>query len=177
MTYHRRFPLAGLMTVVLMALVLTLSGPAADAADTIINLDAHVVANYGSPSAVVVSLAPGTYTVQPIGIAQGGLWDAWSAFPSNSCWAPGFCGFQSSYELTIPSLGLVGDNRWDGYFYDTALEALSHAVPSTFTLTATANVQFSINDQDLGDNRGGMSLRIHASEQFYRVAGSGQISV
>jgi len=84
MTYHRRFPLAGLMTVVLMALVLTLSGSAADAADTIINLDAHVVANYGSPSAVVVSLAPGTYTVQPIAIRAGHLVFADSKVPTSS---------------------------------------------------------------------------------------------
>ena len=34
---------------------------------------------------VDVFLQPGTYTVQPIGIADGGTYDAWSAWASTSC--------------------------------------------------------------------------------------------
>lgn len=127
------------------------------ASATIVHLDARLVGNYVSGSTVVVSLPAGTYTITPIGIAEGGQWDSWSAWPGNVC---SDCRFQSSFELTVPALGISGLNFWDGVFYDTASQALAHRRVATFTLTQTADVQLSLNDCCLSDNRGGQSLAI-----------------
>jgi hypothetical protein len=143
-------------------------------ADTIVNLDASVVANYPSATAVNIVLGPGTYLIHQIGKDEGGLWDGWSAFTATSSVAgvgdcpafstPAGCGFQSSYEFMIPSMTSFATNYWNGATYDTALQALSHRVDATFTLTTTDTVRFSLNDgiHNLADNRGGMSLRISA---------------
>jgi len=128
-------------------------------ASTILNLNANLVGSATGPDEVLLLLGPGTYLVHQIGIADGGLWDGWSAWPSNSC--PD-CRFQSSYEIAILSHGTGFNHYWDGHFYDTALEALSHRIDATFTLTAAEEVHFGLNDCPgcLGDNRGGMSLLI-----------------
>jgi hypothetical protein len=139
-------------------LVLTLSLGAQSAEASVLHLDANSVCSAVSSCGLAYTLGPGTYTVTPVGIANGGFWDAWSAWPANVC--PD-CRFQSSYEINIPSQSLY-NTYWDGNFYDTAAEALTHAVSTTFTLSAVETIRFGLNDcvGCLADNRGGMSLDI-----------------
>jgi hypothetical protein len=132
----------------------------------IVNLNAMQVgqaAPFGS-NPVNVSLGPGTYIVTPVGIAGGGMFDAWSAWPANSgCQPNHICtiGWETSFDYSYSG----------GYFnagnttkYDTPSEALAHAVSASFTLAATETVSFGFNEcaPCLGDNRGGNSLRIEA---------------
>src|SRR5262245_11422019 len=63
----------------LLLCVLALYMPAAAATMLIINLDAHVHSFGGHP--LVVHLPAGTYTVKPVGVIGGGLYDAWSPWP------------------------------------------------------------------------------------------------
>ena len=143
----------------LVALTVLAAGSLTIAEAAPIDMDATIVGNWVSATAITVHLGPGTYQVTPIGLADGGLWGAWSAWPSNTpCPQPGVCGFQSSYELTIPSLTMFGVPFWDGNYYPTALEALGHGVTAGFTLTVTDDIKLSLNDCCLSDNRGGMSL-------------------
>lgn len=69
----------------LVSLVLVAAGAlgvrAVEASPIIINLDGHV--NYFFGGDVVVHFDAGTYLVTPIGVADGGAFDAFSAWPSN----------------------------------------------------------------------------------------------
>lgn len=135
-------------------------------ANMILNLDAHLVSSATPTGPVGVFFTPGTYTVTPIGVAGGGLFNAWSAWPANfGCDVNGAnCtrGFENEFEYQSASLGLHFVS--DGVKYATDLLALSHAQSTVFTLTVAESVYFGLNDcpQCLSDNRGGNSLLIAA---------------
>lgn len=117
--------------------------------------------------------AAGTYRVTPI----IGAFTAFSRFSSvTGCDNGGFnCaqGFEHSYVITIDGVstgygdgtangGIGPISPGDGY-YDTAAKAFAFgATKSTFTLATASTVNFSIFDDYLGDNSGGISLDISA---------------
>lgn len=135
----------------------------------VVDLAAHLVssANAGGTQNVSVALGPGTYVVRPVGIAGGGLFNAWSSWPANlGCDLLGencVLGFENEFEFQFGFNAPIA--VWDGKRYATELQALSHAMTATFTLTSPEVVHFGLNDcpNCLGDNRGGNSLEIVSS--------------
>jgi hypothetical protein len=162
---------------------------------TIINIDSRTN-SISNP--IGLSLEAGTYTIETIGVADGGLFNAWSAWASSNCGNPDGCqrtvptsstGFLTSYQVNSPSIlsasvdgvdlsptdvGLPLENYFlitpeltllvveNGLVYPDALSALSGAQTSIITLSGAGIVEFSIIDGPtlLGDNRGGLSLKI-----------------
>lgn len=119
------------------------------------------------------TFAAGTYRVTPI----IGTFTAFSRFSSvNGCDGGGFnCaqGFEHSYVITINGISTgYGDGTANGGigpispgngYYDTAAKAFEFgATPTTFTLTSASTVNFSVFDDFLGDNTGGISLNVSA---------------
>jgi hypothetical protein len=96
----------------------------------------------------------GTYDVTPIGVSQGGLYNAWNPYGVGPYWAHVY--FIESDEF------LVRRGEYLGLF-STELEALAHAESATFTLTADRNVNFGVVDSFYDDNIGGISLSVTPS--------------
>ena len=113
--------------------------------EQIININAR------SSSGVTLALTSGTYRVTMIGTANGGAYNAWSAWSSGNQWL-------NTYAITSNELGTIRVN--DGTRYSTAIEALNNAIDANFTLTNNENVRFYIIDTPYSDNRGGVSLSI-----------------
>lgn len=110
---------------------------------------------------VSVLFSAGTYSVTPIGIADGGqynAWNAWIGWPN----PPSYAGWLNRYGLFSDEFDIYLD---DNIRYSTSLEALANAQSTSFTLTDDAMVNFYINDNpgDYGDNVGGMSLQVTTS--------------
>jgi PEP-CTERM motif len=151
--------------VSLFMLVATMGARAAEAS-TIVNLDG-LVNDFGSDPKLVF-LTPGTYTITPIGVADGGAYDSWSAWSANSgCDVNGEnCtqGFMNSYIWSAGDIGTA--SFFNGGIYATPLQALSHGIASSFTITTPEFVQFGLNDCSgcMSDNRGGESLLVEAQE-------------
>lgn len=139
---------------------------------TVVNIDA-ITNTTPATSGVPQTFAAGTYRVTPI----IGTYTAFSRFSSVSgCDSGGFnCsqGFEHSYVITINGVSTgYGDGTANGGigpispgngYYDTAAKAFAFgATPSTFTLTSASTVNFSIFDDFLGDNTGGISLDVSA---------------
>ena len=170
----------------LIALIVTLSPvlitEARGASTTIVNINSRA---YGAGYPLNVFLGAGTYSVTPIGVANGGAYNAYSNWSFTSCPYP------DGYPITSPTtytgwlnLYYVYSTNFDGvsvggtsvdmtthptyylagtwWVYPTDLLALNHAVPSVFTTNADGWVGFGIDDAQtmLSDNRGGMSLLI-----------------
>lgn len=116
---------------------------------------------YAAPNPVIQSLAAGTYLLSVVGIAGGGLYDAWTiAAPSgtNAVYGEGF-----HFDLGNGA----GDNRVvTGSNYTSAAAALAAYValtPTTFTLASASNVSFYLNDGAypyFGDDSGGVSISL-----------------
>ncbi|UAJ12639.1 PEPxxWA-CTERM sorting domain-containing protein (plasmid) [Polymorphobacter megasporae] len=124
-------------------------------------------------SGVPEMFAAGTYRVNPI----IGTYTAFSRFASTSgCDEGGFnCsqGYEHSYVITIDGVSTgYGDGNANGGigpispgngYYDTAAKAFAYgATKSSFTLSKASAVNFSIFDDYLPDNRGGISLDVTA---------------
>jgi hypothetical protein len=137
----------------------------ANANAAIVNLDARL---NGTGNTVDLSLTAGTYSITPIGTANGGDYNAWYA------WTNGVTGCDSngencsrgwihSYGYESSEIGTVnvGSNGTDNR-YATDLLALDHSLGSLFTLTSDAVVSFFIRDYPLTDNAGGISLDVTA---------------
>ena len=128
----------------------------------IIDLNAQLHTQAFAANPVNINLAAGTYTVTAVGIAGGGVYDAWSAWSNNlNCLPDHTCarGWETSFDYLFSG----------GYFlaqslirYDTPTEALAHAQSAMITLTSAETVSFGFNECAgcLGDNRGGVSLLI-----------------
>ena len=104
----------------------------------------------------VVYFTAGTYDVTPIGVADGGAYNAWNAWgvvnlPSN--------GWLNAYSLS--SIEFSAYTVGDGVKYATDLLALSNATVTSFTLAADRNVNFFISDNPYSDNIGGISLDVN----------------
>ena len=170
------------------------------ASATIININSR---SNSSANPVEIFLEAGTYNVEPIGIAGGGLYDSWIAWASAGCNNLNGClrtspttvtGWLNDYEIISPYLtevsvkdiDLVPRNTatpfesyflvtpkstlyvaTDGLVFPNPLSALSAALWSEFTLSASAIVGFAITDSPsmLSDNRGGISLKIAATPE------------
>ena len=167
----------------------------------IVNVNARV---YGSGYPMYISLKAGTYDVTPIGVANGGAYDGWTAWGwfDIPCTDPNGCrrtsptsvtGWLNSYQVYSNNFGSATVNGKPvdfsvyptvyyvdtGLCYPSAVVALNHALPSTFTTKADGQVGFSIPDgQDaLGDNSGGMSLLISARQNTLDISSTSGGSV
>lgn len=124
----------------------------------IINLDA----SSSSVARHTISLSAGIYKVEFIGIADGGKFDAWSAWSSTAgCDSNGLnCGrgFLNTAFFNSAQFARVRIGGYERYL--TSALALSNAEGTTFELNTAGNVQFYISDTHYGDNRGGLSLRV-----------------
>ncbi len=99
---------------------------------------------------VTVMLAAGLWQVTPVGMAEGGLYDAW-AFRAG---VP--CTWINTYLLDSPQTGRLRGS--DDVAYCSAGEALANAVSLSFSLAQPAEVSFFFADSFAPDNEGGMSL-------------------
>ena len=169
-----------------VAVVVALIGPVVSAAPTIVNVNARV---YGAGHPLNIFLEAGTYTVTPIGVADGGAYNSYLAWSTVTCANPDGCvlttpttvtGWMNAYLVSSADFdGVTIDGvpvdmsthptfyqAFDGRVYPNSLLALAHALSSTFTTTADGLVGFSIGDAQsmLSDNSGGMSLSISAVE-------------
>jgi len=164
----------------LMALIGALYLASANAIPvTVVNLDARVN-DLSSP--VDLLLAPGTYTVDAIGVADGGAWNAWNAWGTTNCSNADGCdrtgtikykGWLNIYSFASPELvdvtingdavtPIVGDlyKVNPRMAFPDPLSALANAWAAEFTLNTASTVSFAITDTILNDNLGGMSLNV-----------------
>ena len=156
--------------------------PFATAHAITVDVDAQVN-GVGVP--VDVFLEAGTYSITPIGVADGGAFNSYRMWTSVSgCTAPNDCvrGWYNKDTVTSPNLvtatvggnpvaleadpAITGNDRYkagDSLYYEDELLALAGAVPSTFTVSVAGNVGFYLSDSagdGLADNSGGISLDI-----------------
>ena len=105
---------------------------------------------------VVEFFTAGTYDVTPIGVADGGAYNAWNAWGYVSLPSAGWVNpySLSSIEFSAYTVG-------DWVRYSTDLLALSNAVDTSFTLASDGNVNFFITDSPYCDNIGGISLDVN----------------
>ena len=138
------FAYPALVTIVFL---LAVGGHLALACDSmIVNLDASITTRQYP---VKLYFEAGTYLVEPIGIAEGGLYNAWS--PRD--------GWVSRYGYSSKELGDITSP--DRAVYETAQQALRNAPSMSFTIQEPGWVDFYTPDnQNTGDKLGGMSLRI-----------------
>ncbi|MBV6628114.1 MAG: PEP-CTERM sorting domain-containing protein [Rivularia sp. (in: Bacteria)] len=126
----------------------------------IVNLDAK---ENTTTNAISLNLLAGTYTVDYIGMNDGGKYDAWNA------WGEGvtkFCnrngegcrkGWINSYLISFDGFSKMFSSP---SVYISPLQALQNAVDTSFTLASNTKVNFSIADSFYDDNVGGVSLRL-----------------
>lgn len=134
---------------------------------------------------VSLALDPGTYTINPIGTADGGAYNAWNAWGRTSCNNTDGCqrtspttvigwlnlySFGSSDLVDVYVNGIAATPNSSGIYmvdpfmvYPDPLSALANAWSAMFTLEAASSVDFAIPDRPLYDNQGGMSLDIARS--------------
>ncbi|MGB3758633.1 MAG: PEP-CTERM sorting domain-containing protein [Rivularia sp. (in: cyanobacteria)] len=131
----------------------------------IINLDAKQDTN---SNPISLDLSAGVYSVDYIGMNDGGMYDAWNA------WGDGvteFCnrngegcikGWFNSYRISFNGF----TNMFSGSsVYATASQAMQNAVNTSFSLASDTKVNFFIGDSNYKDNVGGVSLKLSASSQ------------
>ncbi len=144
---------------------------AAPSSAAIVNLDGMANASLDGSNAVSLALGTGTYKIT----FTKDAFTAFSRFSGQSgCDANGGnCaqGFENSARYTIGgSTFLLGDGAGSGgigpvsggAYYDTAARSFANAgkYSALFTLTAPTSVGFFLFDDNLGDNRGGVSLSV-----------------
>ncbi|MFM6436230.1 MAG: cadherin repeat domain-containing protein, partial [Microcystis panniformis] len=95
-------------------------------------------------------LPAGDYKVEYIGIAQGGQYNAWSAWGSRDRWL-------NNYVISSSQFSNIynGEKIWSD-----PSTALTNAKNTTFVLSKDGNVTFWIDDSVYEDNTGGVSLRV-----------------
>lgn len=123
-----------------------------------------------------IAFAAGTYKITPIGIADGGQYDAWNAWGAgefSGCDELGQCsrGYLNSYSFGfvgendfVTEIATVGGSVVEGtaLAYQTPMLALINAESWIFNLERASSLYFYLRDGVIsyGDNVGGMSLRI-----------------
>ena len=172
-----------LLVVSSIVVMIALGGSGAWGAPTIVNVNSRV---HGRENPLNIWLEAGTYTVTPIGVADGGTYDSWLAWTTVSCTNPDGCpmtypttatGWRNDYwvysesfdGVTVDGVAVDMSVNPTAYYagnrrvYPNATLAMNHALSSTFTTTHDALVGFSVHDIQsmLGDNSGGMSLAIN----------------
>lgn len=141
------------LIAVAIFLVLPVTGQA-----TIIDINAR---NNNTQNPVVVFFEAGTYDLQPIGVEDGGAYNAFSFHNGDDG------SWRWQYSLSSSELGTI-DVHWlgpEGYF-ETEMIAFANAVSYSFTLTTGADISFYIYDGPggyawSGDNTGGLSLYVN----------------
>lgn len=153
------------------AIVFSCSGAAnADAAIIDINAASNAFSQYNYTNPISLALSAGTYTITEVGVAGGGVYDAWNAWgPSQSKWLNGYR--VESVDITSFSVNNVpvstslvyGFSLYkagSGFIYSNPLDALAAAPMVTFTMGASGVVNFGIADYPVTDNIGGISLLV-----------------
>ncbi len=132
----------------------------------IINVDSRI----NTPSnPVSVFFGSGVYEVTPIGIADGGAFNAWNprgglvtgcdTNGENCTW-----GWLHMYRIRSNQFADISVNQ--SSFppkFSSDLLALDNALDTSFTLTSPGFVEFVNNDSLFSDNIGGMSFRVSAT--------------
>ena len=125
-------------------------------------VDIHALINTVS-NPVSIFLQAGAYDITVVGIAGGGLYDAWHPWGSTvGCDASGTnCaqGWSNSYHVESTEFAPFQPTGVNGH-WETPAIALAHAVDSSFVLLNDVFVEFSISDSFYSDNLGGMSLSV-----------------
>ena len=117
----------------------------------LINLDA---VTHTEQNPVTVMLAAGDWQISPVGMAEGGLYDAWAYQAGVPCtWI-------NTYLMDSPETGRLRGS--DDIAYCTAGEALANAVSLSFSLSQATQVSLFFADSFAADNTGGMSLWLTA---------------
>ncbi|ODU20530.1 MAG: hypothetical protein ABS87_10865 [Sphingomonas sp. SCN 67-18] len=166
-----------LRPVLLASAALALALPAAAAsAATIINLDGQAHSSISGSAANVVNFGPGTYKVT---FTQD-QFTAFSRWSSNAGCDGAGENCRQGWELSAAydagnGVTQFGDANGGGNYGPTvtpdngfyanetlAFDAGSGVYSSTFTLTQATDVRFFIFDDNIGDNRGGISLSVSA---------------
>ena len=154
----------------------------------IVNVNSRI---YGPGSPLNIFLEAGTYSVIPIGTADGGAYNAYNNWGYTTSTNPDgnpitspttYTGWLNLYDVhsanfeavTVDGTSIDMSTHPDVYtagtwrVYPTALLALNHAMPSVFTTNADGYVGFSISDAQsmLSDNVGGMSLLVEFSHSL-----------
>lgn len=124
-----------------------------------INLDAKL---NSESNAISVNLSAGTYSVDYIGINEGGVYDGWNAWQGvvGDCSSDGEgCrrGWRNDYSISFDDFSQLFATTG---VYATPLQALQNAVNISFTLASATTVNFFIGDNYYEDNVGGVSLRL-----------------
>ncbi|MDY7013368.1 MAG: PEP-CTERM sorting domain-containing protein [Cyanobacteriota bacterium] len=123
-----------------------------------------------------LNLESGKYAIELLGIADGGLYDAWTAWRVTSC--PDICDltspttftgwlnqfwFASSDITSVSGAVEMGTGNYfvsDGKVYNTAAAANTAFSPVMFSLGSDSMVDFEIRDFPFVDNSGGLTLKI-----------------
>jgi hypothetical protein len=126
----------------------------------ILNLDAKQTT---TNKPISLDLSAGVYSVDYIGINDGGMYDAWNP------WGEGvtdFCngngegcikGWINSYRISFDGLTKMFSSP---SVYASASQAMQNAVNTSFTLASDTQVDFFIGDGYYKDNGGGISLKL-----------------
>ncbi len=180
------------MKSLFMALAAAGAALAAPATAATVNLDGMTNASLDGSNAVSVALAPGTYRLTFTNAAFA----AFSRFSGEAgCDAfGGNCsqGFENSARYIIGATTfLFGDGAGTGgigpvsggAYYDTAARSFANSgkYSTLFTLAAPSTVGFFIYDDNLSDNRFGISLAVSAvpepAQWTMMIAGFGIVGV
>ncbi|NCS78091.1 MAG: hypothetical protein GPJ17_13020 [Microcystis aeruginosa K13-07] len=123
----------------------------------IININS-VSNDTGNP--IVQFFSAGDYQVDYIGVADGGMYDAWNAWGTvQGCDANGAnCqnGWVNNYSISSSEFSI---SQGTGTYATPAL-ALANGQNTAFTLTGDSNVYLFIGDSFYSDNIGGVSLKV-----------------
>lgn len=138
-----------------MGLLVALMFSFSSVASNVVNLNSTLSASH------VLSLDAGSYTAQ----VTAGAWNAWGQNKVEGCNAGGFdCdkGFLNQFSVSSDDIGtqLVGAGGLAAY--ETAALALNNATTFWFTLNATQNVSFFIDDTNYTDNFGTIQVSVSA---------------
>lgn len=125
---------------------------------TLINLNGETNTQ-GNP--VTLFFEAGNYSVDPVGVADGGLYNAQNIWNWGQVDLPDV-GWMHRYAISSLELGEV--IIWDGVKYASDIEALNHAISTSFSLSTASDVSFYVLDGGpTWDNVGGISLDVNPS--------------
>ncbi len=153
------------LLILIVSALLSLSSFLANAG--IINIDAF---NHRDTSPLSLRLDPGVYEVTPIGIKDGGKYDAWNAFGRNT-------GHVWYHTYLISSAAFPQIVKGEAIRYTSAQEALKNAQSASFTLSTSSIVNFFVYDNLYSDNFGGVSLRLNNTSSVANVSSPATLSL
>lgn len=134
----------------------------------IIDIDAK---QNSASNPIALMLSAGTYSVEYIGMDEGGAYSGWNAWGrvdgcdinGENCrrgWLNG--GYGLSFDGTTQVSGTTN-------VYANVSQAMQNAVDSSFILTSDKMVNFFMNDSFYDDNVGGISLKLSSNSNLKSV--------